>query len=83
MHTMLHILYEYMYPTLSQEKLVLLELKQENKGLRGEIRKISELTNISNRTERNFDTPPFSLSASEIKLHGEHNTLCSSEICLQ
>lgn len=83
-HNVAYSLYKYVYPTLSEEKLILLEmkeLKQEVESLRNELRIKSEI-NSQNQTERTLQMPPF-MTSSYINVRDEHNTPCSDEICLQ
>ena len=80
-HNVAYSFYKYVYPTLSEEKLILLEmkeLKREVESLRNELLIKSEIPS-QNQT---LQMPPF-MSSSVINLHDEHNTPCSDETCLQ
>ena len=83
-HNVAYSLYKYVYPTFSEEKSIMLEmkeLKQEVESLRNELLIKSKILS-QNQTEGTLQTPPF-LSSSVINLRDEHNTPCSDETCLQ
>lgn len=81
-HNVACSLYKYVYPTLSDEKLILLEmkeLKKEVESLRNELRIKSEILS-QNQTKHTLQIPPY---MSDISIHDEHNTPCSDETCHQ
>lgn len=86
-HSMTCSFYKYLFPAPSEEKIILLEmkeLKQEIESLRNDIKQTTEYESMKlsqKKTEHNLKVHSFSSSANEINPHDE--TRCWDEICLK